>query len=177
MNEEALKLDKLNGNTFLCDTINKEMENLKVVFNILPEGSKLPPGYTQASGHLVFDVQMTLKHHAQLVKDVHKTPTPELSTFARVVSCESVRIALMYAALNNLDVFAADKKNAYLQAPSLEKHYVICGPEFGLENIGKIAIIVKALFGGESANADYWHHFQKDTEEALNFQSCKANPD
>eukprot|EP00957_Ditylum_brightwellii_P090169 6867744-Ditylum_brightwellii.AAC.2 len=50
--EEALKLDKLNSNAFWCDTINKEIENLQVAFDILPESSKPPPGYTQASGHL-----------------------------------------------------------------------------------------------------------------------------
>ena len=52
----------------------------------------------------------------------------------------------------------ATSKNAYLQAPSSEKNYVICGPEFGLENIGKRALIIRALYGGKSAGADYWHH-------------------
>ena len=59
--EEALKLDKLNGNNLWRKAINKEMENLKVSFDILPEGSKLPPRYKPASGHLVFDVRMTLE--------------------------------------------------------------------------------------------------------------------
>ncbi len=40
-----------------------------------------------------------------------------------------------------LNVMAADIQNAYLQAPSLEKHFIVCGPEFGLENIGKVALI------------------------------------
>jgi hypothetical protein len=40
---------------------------------------------------------------------------------------------------NDLDVFAADVQNAYLQAPSFEKHYIICGKEFGLENEGRVA--------------------------------------
>jgi len=37
-----------------------------------------------------------------------------------VVSREIVQIALTYAALHDLDVFAADVQNAYLQAPSSE---------------------------------------------------------
>ena len=38
-----------------------------------------------------------------------------------IVSRESVRIALTYAALNKLDVYAADIQNAFLQAPSSQK--------------------------------------------------------
>ena len=93
---------------------------------------------------------MTLERKARWVKDGHKTPEPEWSTFARVVSRESVRIVLTYAALNDLSVCACDIQNAYLQAPSSEKHYVVCGPEFGLENVDKYAIIVRALYGGKS---------------------------
>ena len=37
-----------------------------------------------------------------------------------------------YAALNELDVFAADVRNAYLQAPSSQKNYIVCGTKFGL---------------------------------------------
>ncbi len=75
--------------------------------------------------YMVFDVQMTLERKARWVKDGHKTPEPEWSTFAGVVSRESVRIALTYAALNDLPICACDIQNAYLQAPASEKHYVI----------------------------------------------------
>ena len=174
--DEAKRLDLKNGNTLWMDAINKEMENLKVAFDILEDGAKPPVGYNKASGHLVFDVRMTLERKARWVKDGHKTPEPEWSTFAGVVSRESVRIALTYAALNGLPVCACDIQNAYLQAPSSEKHYVVCGPEFGLENVGKYAIIVRALYGGKSAGADYWRHVRSAMEE-MGFTSCKADPD
>ena len=58
---------------------------------------------------------------ARLCKDGHLTEDPDGSRYAGVVSRESVRIALMYAALNNLPVMAADIRNAYLQAPTSEK--------------------------------------------------------
>ena len=45
---------------------------------------------------------MTLEQKARWVKDGHKTPIPEWSTFAGVVSRESVSIAFTYAALNGL---------------------------------------------------------------------------
>jgi hypothetical protein len=173
---EALELDKKNGNTFWRDAINKEMGNLIVAFDILEHDEKLPKGYSLASGHMVFDVRMTLERKARWVKDGHKTPDPAWSTYAGVVSRETVRIALTYAALNDLPVCGADIQNAYLQAPSSEKHYVICGEEFGLENVGKRALIRRALYGGKSAGSDYWKHVRLAMEE-MGFVSCPADPD
>ena len=174
--KHAYEIDARNGNTIWRDALNKEMENLKVAFDILPDGASVPPTYTKASGHIIFDVRMTLERKARWVKDGHRTATPDQSTFAGVVSRESIRIALTYAALNGLNVFGADIQNAYLQAPTSEKHYIICGPEFGLENVGKKAIIVRALYGGKCAGADYWRHIRKAMED-MKFKSCPADPD
>ena len=173
---EALEMDRRNCDSHWRKAIDKEMENLKVAFDILPEGAKPPPGDKPASGHLVFDVRMTLERKARWVKDGHKTPAPEWSTYAGVVSRESVRIAMTYAALNNLPVCAADIQNAYLQAPASEKYYIVCGPEFGLENVGRLAVIVQALYGGKSAGADYWRHVRSAMTE-MRFRSCNADPD
>ena len=117
-----------------------------------------------------------LERKARWVKDGHNTPIPEWSTFAGVVSRESVRIAFTYATLNGLPVCAADIHDAFLQATSSENHFVICGPEFGLENMGKIEVIVRALYGGKYANADYWRHV-RHAMTGLGFQSCKADSD
>ncbi len=40
---------------------------------------------------------------------------------------ETMRIALTYAALNDLDLFAADIENAYLKAHFTEKYYTRYG--------------------------------------------------
>ena len=66
-------------------------------------------------------------------------------TYAGVVSRESVHIAFTYAALNGTDIFAADIRNAYLQAPLNYKDYIICGPEFGIDNYVKVAMIYREL--------------------------------
>ena len=174
--KHAHAIDEKNKNTYWRDAINKEMGNLIVAFDILEDDEKLPQGFAKASGHLVFDIRMTLERKARWVKDGHRTPDPIWSTYAGVVSRESVRIALTYAALNDLDVCGADIQNAYLQAPSSEKHYVICGAEFGIENIGKRAIIRRALYGGKSAGADYWRHVRQAMAE-MDFKTCKADPD
>jgi hypothetical protein len=71
---------------------------------------------------------------------------------------------------------AADIRNAYLQAPSSQKHYIICRPEFGLENQGKKALITRALYGRKSAGKDFRNHLRA-CMRYLNFESCLADPD
>ena len=58
---EALKLDEINGNNFWNDAIQKEMDNVKIAFDILSDDQELPSGYKKASGHIIFDVRMTLE--------------------------------------------------------------------------------------------------------------------
>ena len=128
------------------------------------------------TGHIIFDVKMDFTRKARWVLDGHKTPEPIISTYADVVSRESVRIALTYAALNGVDVIAADIRNAYLQAPSSQKDYVICGTEFGLEHVGKRALIRRALYGGKTAGRDFRNHLRSCMRH-LGFVSCKADTD
>jgi hypothetical protein len=174
--EEAMKLDEKNGDSRWNDAIKKEMFNVSIAFQILGDGESPPPGWKQSSGHIIFDVKMDFTRKARWVKDGHKTPDPDWSTYAGFVTRDSVRIALTYAALNDLSITAADIKNAYLQAPSSEKHYVICGTEFELEHVGKVALIKRALYGGKSAGRDFWEHL-RSCMEFLGFISCKADPD
>ena len=134
---EVNTFDIENGNNLWHDATAKETANIMVAFEILEDNKVPPPGWTKSSGHMIWDVKLDFTHKDRWVKDGHCTPDPEWSIYSGVVSCETVGISLTYAALNNLKVCAADIQNTYLQAPASEKHYVICGPEFGLENIGK----------------------------------------
>ena len=172
----AKRLDKENGNDYWMQALKTEMKDVGMVFKILDDGEHVPVGYTEASGHLVWDIKMDFARKARWVLDGHKTESPNISTYAGVVSRESVRIALTYAALNDVDIYAADIRNAYLQAPSSQKHYVICGVEFGLENMGKKALIIQALYGGKSAGRDFRNHL-RECMSHLGFKSCLADPD
>jgi len=174
--QHAYELDKENGDTYWRDAITKEMHNVGIAFEILDDGQSVPVDWHKVTGHIVFDVKMDFTRKARWVLDGHKTPTPSGSTYAGVVSRESVRIALTYAALNGLDVMAADIRNAYLQAPSSQKDFIICGPEFGLENVGKKALIKRALYGGKSAGRDFRNHL-RECMRHLHFQSSLADPD
>ena len=110
------------------------------------------------------------------MKDGHRPPGPTTSAYAGVVSLVSVRVALTYAALMNLNVMAEDIQNAYLQAPSSDKDYIICGPEFCLKNLGNVALIKRALYGVKVAGRDFWHHL-RSCMDFLGFVSCRGDPD
>ena len=77
--------------------------------------------------------------------------------------------------MHGVPVTAADVRNTYLQPPTLEKHYIICGPDFGLENVGKKALITRALYGGKAAGRDFCHHLRRYMT-FLGFDSSRANP-
>ena len=49
------------------------------------------------------------------------TDPPLSMTYAIVVSCDSVRLALLISVFNDLYVLAGDIHNAYLNAPTKEK--------------------------------------------------------
>lgn len=91
---------------------------------------------------MVFDVKMDGKftRKARLVANGNETePTKDL-TYSSVVSRDSVRIAFLFAALNDLDVLGCDVSNAYLNAPCREKLWIEAGAEFG-DDKGSIMII------------------------------------
>ena len=89
-----------------------------------------------------------------MVAGGHTTEAPSTITYARVVSRESVRIAILLAALNYVEVKTADIENAYITAPCSEKIYTVLGPEFGLD-AGKKAFVVRALYGLKNAGASF----------------------
>jgi Reverse transcriptase (RNA-dependent DNA polymerase). len=59
---------------------------------------------------MIFDIKMDGKftRKARLVAGGHTTDPPASATYSSVVSRDSVRIAFMMAALNDLEVCAAD---------------------------------------------------------------------
>src|SRR6476620_5291726 len=110
-----------------------------------------------------------------MVAGGHMTEAPAVMTYASVVSRETVRVALTIAALNGLEVKASDIQNAYLTSPCEEKIWTKLGPEFG-EDSGKIALIVRALYGLKSAGASFGRHLA-DCMRHLGYTSCQADAD
>ena len=59
------------------------------------------------------------------VKDKHYTPDPESSSYAGIVSIESICILLTHADMHGVPVVSADVSNAYLQASNSKKRSII----------------------------------------------------
>ena len=125
------------------DAIQKEMKNNKIAFKLLSRGAKPPPGYKQIRCHMNFEVKIDLCRKARYVAGGHLTNPPSSITYSTVVGRESVRIAFLVAALNNLNILAGDIQNAYLNAPTTEKLYFKAGPEWKGDE-GRVVIIVRA---------------------------------
>ena len=70
-----------------------------------------------------------------------------------------------------MDVLTADILNSYLHAPSSYKHFIICQLEFGLKNQGKLAIIVRAIYGRKFTCRDFWNRLRICINH-LGFESC-----
>jgi hypothetical protein len=105
-----------------------------------------------------FHVKVDFTRKARYVGGGHVTKPPTTQTYSIVVSRESVRIAFLYASLNDLNIMLSDVQGAYLNAPCKEKVYTRCNLEFGTKNIGKIAVIIKALYGLKTSAFAWQEH-------------------
>ena len=173
--KEAKILDARNRNMIWQDAIKKEYDNVKVAFKLLKDGEKPPPTFTEITCNLIFEVKFDLQRKTRYVAGGHLSDLPSSITYSRVVSQESIQIAFLVAALNRLDVLAADIQNAYLNAPTEEKVWFCAGPEWG-QHEGKPALIVRALYGLKSSGQAWRTHFTQ-TLGAMGFKSSFADPD
>ncbi|HSN23318.1 MAG TPA: reverse transcriptase domain-containing protein, partial [Methylomicrobium sp.] len=157
--DQAVQLDKENGNTKWMDCTKLEL--IQVLgygtFNDHGLGGMAPEGFKKISVHFVYAVKHDGRHKARLVAGGHLTDVPIDSVYSSVVSLKGVRVISFLAELNGLKLWSTDIGNAYLESPTLEKVYIIGGPEFasvGLE--GHTLVIVKALYGLKSSGLRWW---------------------
>ena len=174
--DEALRLDKKNNNTLWADAMDKEMKNARIAFELLPRDEKPPPGHKKITCHMNFEVKMDLRRKARYVAGGHLTDPPSSMTYSTVVSRESVRIAFLVAALNNLDVLAGDIQNAYLNAPTEEKLFFYAGKEWKAD-AGRPVLIIRALYGLKSSALAWRNHLSDVISNKLGYTSSLADPD
>ena len=62
--------------------------------------------------------------------DGHPTPEPAENIYSGVISLRNLRMVIFLGKLNNLDIWGADIGNAYLEAFTDEKLFIVAGPEF-----------------------------------------------
>lgn len=177
----AIRLDKSFGTLRWRNAITTELEQLHEYDTFIDIGhksndhSKRVEGYKKIKTHLVFDVKHDGRHKARMVADGHLTDVPVTSVYSGVVSLRGLRIMIFLAELNLLDTWATDIGNAYLEAKTSEKVYIIAGAEFG-ELQDHVLIIYKALYGLRSSGAR-WHERFADCLREMGFQPCWAEPD
>ena len=58
----------------------------------------------------------------------------------------------------------------------IQRNIILSVDQFGTENVGKIAIVTRALYGGKVAGANFRNHL-RDCMEHLGYESCLADPD
>jgi len=129
--EHALEIDCKTGKDHWRRAITKEMKNVRIAvecWNGDPvgtnDGSTPPIGFKEIHCHMIFDVKMDREfmRKACFVAGGHTMEVPSSSTYSSIVSRESIWIAFLVAALNDLNILAADIGNAYLNAPCHEKY-------------------------------------------------------
>ena len=106
--------------------------------------------------------------------DGHLTPEPIEIIYSGVVSLRNLRLVIILGKLNHLDLWGADIVNAYLEAFTDEKLYIVAGPEFQ-ELEGYIFIFLKALYGLKSSGqrwAEVIHGILRD----MKVLPSKADP-
>ena len=136
--QEAFQIDKEKGSNFWWQAIQKEKKKVMVAFeyddNLPPEQARTDKskyvGFQEITCHTIFDVKIDLTRKARFVAGGHLTEPPASVTYCSVVSHDSVRLAFLIAALNDLDVMACNVGNAYLNVPCREKVWFVAGPEF-----------------------------------------------
>ena len=93
------------------------MENVKILFQTIPEGEKPPNGFQYVYCHMVFDIKMENFHKkACLMVGGHMPHTLDTITYSSVVTRETVCIPHTMAALHDLEVNATNILNAYVMA-------------------------------------------------------------
>ena len=150
---EALEFDKPNNTSKWYDATKAEFDSIHS-YEVFQKHEKMkhdkqkkvmnaPPGY---GVHLIYAVKYDGRHKVGLVADGHLTPEPVESIYSGVVSLRNLKLDIFLGKPNNLESWGADIGNAYLEAPTEEKLYIVAGPEFE-DWEGYILTFSKALYG------------------------------
>lgn len=174
---QAVEIDKANGNTKWQDSEAVEMQQLAEykTFEDKGKGAAAPIGYKKIRCHMIYDVKHDGRHKSRLVAGGHLTDLNIDSVYSGVVSLRGIRLITFLSQLNLLELWGTDVGNAYLEATTKEKVYIIGGPEFGALE-GHTLVIYKALYGLRSSGL-CWHQRFADVLRSLNFVPCKSEND
>ena len=97
MVKEVVVINKKNQNIFWQDVITKEMENVKIAFQVITCCVKAPNHNQFLDCHMLLDIKMEDFHKiAQLVGGSHAMYAQYVITYSSVFTIEMVHIAQCY---------------------------------------------------------------------------------
>jgi Reverse transcriptase (RNA-dependent DNA polymerase) len=114
------------------------------------KGGFPPDGYKKIRCHMVYDVKNARRHKSRLVAGGHLTEPNSERFYSSVVSLRGIRLVTFLSELNKLELWGTDIGNAYIEATTKERVYIVGGSEFG-ELEGHTLVIHKALYGLRSS--------------------------
>ena len=121
---KTIKLDKENKNAMWQDAIAKEIVHVRPALNSfigsVQEAKSKLVAYKQIRCHMIFDIKLDFTRKTRYVAGGHTTSAPTSMTYSSVVARDLVRLVLLHAALNDINLLAADIGNAYLNAQCRE---------------------------------------------------------
>ena len=175
--KHAMEIDLKTGNKKWFNAEQLELKQIHEYNTFIDKGKnfKMPPDFTRIQVHFVYAAKHDGRYKARLVAGGHLTSIPDDSIYSGVVSLKGIRLITFLGRLNNLKIFSTDIGNAYLEADTKEKVYIIAGSEFG-ELEGHTLIINKALYGLRSSGLR-WHEHLADSLRAMGFNMAKAEDD
>jgi Reverse transcriptase (RNA-dependent DNA polymerase) len=156
-----MELDRANNNTKWKDAEDIERNQLIE--------------YKTFRCHIIYDVKHDGRHKARIVSGGHLTDPNTESVYSGVASLRSIRLIVFLAQLNSLELWGADVGNAYLEAKTKEKVYIVAGPEFGPME-GHALLIEKALYVLSSSGL-CWQQRLANVLRDIGFTPIKAEAD
>jgi Reverse transcriptase (RNA-dependent DNA polymerase) len=76
---------------------------------------------------MVYDVKHDGRHKSRLVAQGHLTEPNTESVYSSVVSLRGIRLVTFLSELDNLELWGTDIGNAYLEATTKERVYIVGG--------------------------------------------------
>jgi hypothetical protein len=86
------------------------------------------PWYKKIRCHMMYDIKHDGRHKAHLVAGGHLRDPNTESVYSGAVSLCGIRLVVLLVELNSLELWGADVGNAYLEAKTKEKVYIVCYP-------------------------------------------------
>ena len=183
--KESLEVDKENNNTKWADETRDEKDCIKEQ-QVFTKGQRAkwdsnhkkilnaPPKHQKIRVNFIFAVKYNGRHNTRLVADGSLTPEPAENIYSGVVSLRHLRLVIFLGELHNLKLWGADIGNAYLEAYTHEKVFIIGGAEFE-ELEGFILIFNKVLYDLKSSGKGWAEKFH-DIIKGMGFTPSKAGP-